>query len=82
MEKKYDFPLDGEMTRSKALRLFVGEEMLKGAGVAAVMIFGPLIFIWLLYLLSLLLPEESQMAPDPTPNSFGAYEVVLDRMAT
>jgi len=50
-------------------------EMSKGAGIAAAVFFGPVLAIYLLYLLGTLLPEESREAPDPTPDSFSMTEI-------
>lgn len=43
--------------------------MLRGAGYGALAFFGPVVVIWAIYLIGLLLPEESKLAPDPTPES-------------
>ena len=49
--------------------------MLKGAGYAAVFCLGLWFFIWALYAIGLLLPEESREAEDPTPFS---YEMTVE----
>ncbi|MGR3541768.1 MAG: RC-LH1 core complex protein PufX [Hasllibacter sp.] len=43
--------------------------MLRGAGYGALAFFGPIAVIYVIYLIGLLLPEESKLAPDPTPES-------------
>jgi hypothetical protein len=44
--------------------------MLKGAGYAAVVTVGTLLFVWILWEIGTFLPEEARQAQDPTPWSF------------
>ena len=39
--------------------------MVKGAVIGGFIFFGTLIFVWVLYLIGLLLPEQSKLMPDP-----------------
>lgn len=48
----------------------IGTQMVRGAAVAGAVVFGPIILIYLIYLLGLLLPPEAREAVDPTPDSF------------
>lgn len=48
--------------------------MLQGATIASVCFFGPIVAIYLLYLVGTLLPAESRERPDPTPDSFSYLE--------
>lgn len=48
----------------------VFKDMLRGAILAAVVFFGPVLIIYLIYLVGTLLPPESKEADDPTPDSF------------
>ncbi|KIN70031.1 putative PufX [Sulfitobacter noctilucicola] len=52
------------------LRADVLALMLKGAGYAALFCFVVGFFIWVIYAVGLLLPEESKEADDPTPYSY------------
>jgi hypothetical protein len=40
-------------------------QMLKGAGYAAAFVIAIVLFVWAIYLVGLLLPEESRQTPDP-----------------
>lgn len=42
----------------------------KGAGLGAAIFFGPIIIIYIIYLIGTGLPPESRDTPDPTPDSF------------
>lgn len=53
-------------------------QMVRGAGIGALIFFSPLIFVYLVYLLGTLLPEDSKDAADPTPDSFSHWERVAD----
>jgi hypothetical protein len=48
-------------------------QMLKGAGYAAAFVIGIVLVIWAIYLIGLLLPEESRQTPSP----YGALEAPL-----
>lgn len=52
------------------VRREIGLQMLRGAVIAALVVFGPILFVYSIYLLGLLLPPESKEADDPTPDSF------------
>jgi hypothetical protein len=47
--------------------------MLKGAGYAAAFVIAILLFVWAIYLVGLLLPEESRQTPSP----YGALDALL-----
>jgi hypothetical protein len=64
-EKAYFF----ETSRRSVMRNWILSEMLRGGGYAAVVVFGTMIAIWLIYLFGLLLPEDSKNAPPPMPYS-------------
>jgi hypothetical protein len=48
-------------------------QMLKGAGYAAAFVIGIALLVWAIYLIGLLLPEESRQTPSP----YGALEAPL-----
>jgi hypothetical protein len=48
-------------------------QMLKGAGYAAAFVIIVSLFVWAIYLVGLLLPEESRQTPSP----YGALEMPL-----
>ncbi|MEM8801678.1 MAG: RC-LH1 core complex protein PufX [Pseudomonadota bacterium] len=52
------------------IRKAVWYQLLRGAVVGGTVAFGPIIFIYVIYLVGLLLPPESKEADDPTPDSF------------
>ncbi len=64
-EKAFFFQPD----RKSVLRNWIMSEMLRGGGYAALVVFGTMIAIWLIYLFGLLLPEDSKNAPPPMPFS-------------
>ncbi|MEM1004617.1 MAG: RC-LH1 core complex protein PufX [Pseudomonadota bacterium] len=45
-------------------------DMARGAFLAGVVLLGPVVLIYLIYLVGTFLPPESKEADDPTPNSF------------
>ena len=55
--------------RRAAIRSFVLNEMMRGAGWAASVILGIAFTLWVVYLVGLLLPEQSKNMPDPGPFS-------------
>jgi hypothetical protein len=55
--------------RRGAIRSFVLNEMVRGAGWGALVVFGIGAFLWAIYLVGLLLPEASKTAPPPMPFS-------------
>jgi len=60
-------------TRHKDLiRRDAAWHMAKGAAIGAAVFFGPILAIYVLYLVGLLLPVESREVPDPTPDSFSS----------
>lgn len=48
-------------------------QMLKGAGYAAAFVIAISLFVWAIYLVGLLLPEESRQTPSP----YGSLEMPL-----
>lgn len=73
MSDNNDFLRTGDSTFR--LRADVLMLMLKGGGYAALLCIGFGLFMWILYGVGLLLPEESREADDPTP--FSAYEAPI-----
>ncbi|MEM9320934.1 MAG: RC-LH1 core complex protein PufX [Pseudomonadota bacterium] len=64
---------EGE-TSAADLRVHILSRMVVGAGAAAVLVgavVGTIVVIWFV---GTLLPEQSRMAVDPTPDSFGVPE--------
>ncbi|WP_238382509.1 RC-LH1 core complex protein PufX [Tabrizicola thermarum] len=57
-------------SRQTSLAFWGLGQMLKGAGYAAAFLIAVGLFIWALYLIGLLLPEESRQTPSP----YGALE--------
>jgi len=55
--------------RRGAIRNFVLNEMVRGAGWGALVVFGIGFVLWAIYLVGLLLPPESKTAPPPMPFS-------------
>lgn len=55
--------------RRGAIRNFVLNEMIRGAGWGALVVFSIGFFLWAIYLVGLLLPSESKTAPPPMPFS-------------
>ncbi|MEM1162308.1 MAG: RC-LH1 core complex protein PufX [Pseudomonadota bacterium] len=79
MTQSKDHPfLDGGVDKSK-LWSFTLRKLAVGAGVGAIVVFGPLLFIYALYLVGTLLPEESKQAQDPSQGEFSSLE--QDRVA-
>ena len=63
----YDTPLGPHAYSTRdAIRTQITKLMLKGAGYAAVVFFGSILFVVALWGVSLLLPEASKQAPDPS----------------
>lgn len=58
-----------EESRGAMLRSWVLSQMLRGAGFAALLVFGIGMLIYSVYLVGLLLPPESKEAPAPMPQS-------------
>jgi hypothetical protein len=65
--------------RRGAIRSFVLNEMMRGAGWALLVVAGIALFLWAVYGVSLLLPEQSKNMPDPGP--FSALVAPMDRVA-
>ena len=55
--------------RTSQIRNWIASEMLRGGGYAALVLVGAGVFVWVLYLIGLLLPEESRETPPPMPFS-------------
>jgi hypothetical protein len=55
--------------RRGAIRNYVLNEMVRGAGWGALFVFAIGLFLWAIYLVGLLLPPESKTAPPPMPFS-------------
>jgi hypothetical protein len=58
-----------QQSRPAALRAWILTQMLSGAGWAALFVFGTMLLLYVIYLVGLLLPEESRQTPDPMPRS-------------
>lgn len=56
-------------SRTAQIRSWILSEMLKGGGYAATVLIGIALVVWVIYLVGLLLPEESRQAPPPMPFS-------------
>lgn len=54
-----------EETPAARLRSWILAQMMRGAGYAAILVFGTMLLIYAIYLLGLLLPPESKTAPSP-----------------
>jgi hypothetical protein len=59
-----------EETKQTSLVFWTLGQMLKGAGYAAAFVITLSLFVWAIYLVGLLLPEESRQTPSP----YGALE--------
>jgi len=70
MKTKYDSPYDDGEFDNGNLFFDIFRQMLMGAGLAGGVIVGAGLFVYVLYLSGTLLPEESKLALDPTPDSF------------
>lgn len=62
--------------RTASIRGWVLSQMLRGAGWAGLILVGIMALIYVVYLIGLLLPEESRQTPDPMR---GSLEQPLDR---
>ena len=58
-----------QTSRPAQIRSFITMEMLRGAGYAAALVLTLGLGLWAIYLLGLLLPEDSKLAPPPMPYS-------------
>ncbi|MEL6586251.1 MAG: RC-LH1 core complex protein PufX [Pseudomonadota bacterium] len=54
----------------KEVRSNIFMQMAKGALLASILFFGPVVFIVVLYFAGTFLPPDSKQAADPTPDSF------------
>jgi hypothetical protein len=54
-----------EENRQTSLAFWGLGQMLKGAAYAAAFLIAIVLFVWAIYLVGLLLPEESRQTPDP-----------------
>jgi len=52
-------------TKQTSLAFWSLGQMLKGAAYAAAFLIAIVLFVWAIYLVGLLLPEESRQTPDP-----------------
>lgn len=59
------------------LRSWVLSQMLRGAGYAALLVFGIGFAVYAIHLLGLLLPADSKTAPDPTPEAYLSAPAVV-----
>ncbi|MEM1313249.1 MAG: RC-LH1 core complex protein PufX [Pseudomonadota bacterium] len=75
MNPNSDGPFDDETFDIDDVSADVATQFLKGGALAAAIVAGPIIAIYLIYLVGLLLPPESKQAPDPTPDSFSQLQV-------
>jgi hypothetical protein len=66
-----------EESEGARLRSWMLGQMMRGAGYAALFVVGAGLFLYALYGISLLLPEESKQAPSP---NLGALERPLIRV--
>ena len=62
-------------TKTQRIRNWILSEMLRGGGYAAMVVLGIGALIGVIYLVGLLLPEDSKNAPPPMP--YSAYETPL-----
>jgi hypothetical protein len=58
-----------QISKGAQLRNWILSEMMRGAGYAALVVVGIALVIWAIYLVGLLLPEDSKNAPPPMPFS-------------
>ena len=58
-----------KQTDAQQIRSWILTEMLTGAGKAALVLIGIGVVLYAIYLVSLILPEESKQAPAPMPQS-------------
>lgn len=59
------------------LRTWILGQMMRGAGYAALLVFGVGVAIYAIHLLGLLLPPDSKTAPDPTPEAYLAAPALV-----
>ena len=52
-------------TPAARLRSWILAQMMRGAGYGAILVFGTMLLIYVIYLFGLLLPPESKTAPPP-----------------
>ena len=69
---KHIFELENvsERDRRKFLLDNILGQMVRGCLFAATVLFGPILFVYAIYVLGTFLPPESKEAQDPTPDSF------------
>lgn len=65
-------------TKTQRIRNWILYEMLRGGGYAAVVLVGIGALIGVIYLVGLLLPEDSKNAPPPMP--YSAYEAPVHKV--
>ncbi|MEL6467630.1 MAG: RC-LH1 core complex protein PufX [Pseudomonadota bacterium] len=66
----FDVPETSREERRSFILFDIMGQMFRGMIAAGTVAFGPLVFIYAVYLLGTLLPPESKEAQDPTPDSF------------
>jgi len=66
-------------TRAR-IRGYVLSEMLRGAGIAALVVLTIGVGLWVIWLLGLFLPPESKLAPPPMPFSAVQTVTLSDRV--
>ena len=69
---KHVFEVDDttEEERRTYITFDIAGQMVRGAIIAGFVFFGPVVFVYALYLLGTWLPPESKEAQDPTHDSF------------
>lgn len=67
--KSADSGMYYDATPKSQIRSFITMEMLRGAGYAGAVVLMLGLGLWAIYLLGLLLPEDSKLAPPPMPYS-------------
>lgn len=70
-------PFGGDFSKARMQSEIFGQ-MLSGAVIAAAVIGGPIVFVYVLAFLGSFLPEDSKEALDPTPDSFSHYEQLIN----
>jgi hypothetical protein len=68
-------------SRQTSLAFWGLGQMLKGAAYAAAFVIAIVLFVWAIYLVGLLLPEESRQTPDPMAALEAPTTVEADSLA-
>lgn len=61
---------DSDRAPRERIRSNIAMQFLRGGVFACSVVFGPILFIYVVYLMGTLLPPDSKEAQDPTPDSF------------